>query len=64
MPRWSSWCGQSSLASDLVEDEHHVRDQAGKIAFTDEFVGTSTGSGSPAAIKAMVNRAPERGWRA
>jgi hypothetical protein len=34
----------------------------GKVAFTDKFMSISTGSESPAAIKAMVDRAAERGW--
>jgi len=46
----------------LVEKEYHFRDQAGKVAFTDKFRSISTGSESPAAIKAMVDRAAERGW--
>ena len=46
----------------LVEKEYHFRDQAGKVAFTDKFMSMSTGSESPAAIKAMVDRAAERGW--
>ena len=46
----------------LVEKEYHFRDQAGKVAFTDKFMSISTGSESPAAIKAMVDRAAERGW--
>ena len=46
----------------LIEKEYHFRDQAGKVAFTDKFMSISTGSESPAAIKAMVHRAAERGW--
>jgi hypothetical protein len=46
----------------LVEKEYHFRDQAGKVAFTDKFMSITTGSESPAAIKAMVDRAAERGW--
>ncbi|GCL65497.1 LPD7 domain-containing protein [Pseudaquabacterium pictum] len=46
----------------LLEKEYHFRDQAGKVAFTDKFMSISTGSESPAAIKAMVDRAAERGW--
>ena len=46
----------------LVEKVYHFRDQAGKVAFTDKFMSISTGSESPAAIKAMVDRAAERGW--
>jgi len=47
----------------LVEKEYHFRDQAGKVAFTDKFMSISTRSESPAAIKAMVDRAAERGWQ-
>jgi hypothetical protein len=46
----------------LVEKEYHFRDQAGKVAFTDKWLSISTGSESPAALKAMVDRAAERGW--
>ena len=46
----------------LIEKEYHFRDQAGKVAFTDKFMSISTGSESSAAIKAMVDRAAERGW--
>lgn len=46
----------------LIEKEYHFRDQAGKVAFTDRFMSISTASESPAAIKAMVDRAAERGW--
>jgi hypothetical protein len=49
--------------SGLVEKEYHFRDQAGKVAFTDKFMSISTASESPAAIKAMVDRAAERGWQ-
>ena len=46
----------------LIEKEYYFRDQAGKVAFTDKLLSISTGSESPAAIKAMVDRAAERGW--
>jgi hypothetical protein len=46
----------------LVERECHFRDQAGKVAFTDKLLSISTACESPAAIKAMVDRAAERGW--
>ena len=46
----------------LVDKEYHFRDQTGKVAFTDKFMSISTGSESPAALKAMVDRAAERGW--
>jgi len=47
----------------LLEKAYHFRDQAGKLAFTDKFMSISTASESPAAIKAMVDRAAERGWK-
>jgi len=46
----------------LMEKAYHFRDQVGKVAFTDKFMSISTGTESPAAIKAMVDRAAERGW--
>ena len=46
----------------LVEKQYHFRDQAGKVAFTDKLMSISTATESPAAIKAMVDRAAERGW--
>lgn len=46
----------------LVEKAYHFRDQAGRVAFTDKFSSITTASESPAAIKAMVDRAAERGW--
>ena len=46
----------------LTEKEYHFRDQAGKVAFTGKFMSISAGSDSPAAIRAMVDRAAERGW--
>ena len=45
-----------------MEKEHQFRDHAGKVAFTDMFMSFSTVTESPAAIKAMVDRAAERGW--
>jgi hypothetical protein len=47
----------------LIEKDYHFRDQAGKVAFTDRFRSISTSSESPATIKAMVDRAAERGWQ-
>lgn len=47
----------------LVEKEYRFRDQAGKVAFTDKLLSISTSSESAAAIKAMVDRAAERGWK-
>ena len=46
----------------LVAKEYHFRDQAGKVAFTEKMFSLNTTSESPAAIKAMVERAAERGW--
>ncbi len=46
----------------LVAKEYYFRDQAGKVAFTEQMFRLNTTSESPAAIKAMVERAAERGW--
>lgn len=46
----------------LRDREYRFRDQAGKVAFTDKLRSISTATESPAAIKAMVDRAAERGW--
>lgn len=50
------------LKTGLVAKEYHFRDQAGKVAFTEKMFSLNTTSESPAAIKAMVERAAERGW--
>ena len=50
------------VKSGLVAKEYHFRDQAGKVAFTEKMFSLNTTSESPAAIKAMVERAAERGW--
>ena len=50
------------VKSGLVAKAYHFRDQAGKVAFTEKMFGLNTASESPAAIKAMVERAAERGW--
>lgn len=50
------------VKSGLVAKEYHFRDQAGKVAFTEKMFSLNTSSESPAAIKAMVERAAERGW--
>ena len=52
------------VKSGLVAKEYHFRDQAGKVAFTEKMFSLKTNSESPAAIKAMVERAAERGWEA
>lgn len=50
------------VKSGLVAKEYHFRDQAGKVAFTEKMFSLNTTSESQAAIKAMVERAAERGW--
>jgi hypothetical protein len=50
------------VKSGLVAKEYRFRDQAGKVAFTEKMLSLNTTSESPAAIKAMVERAAERGW--
>lgn len=47
----------------LLEKQYHFRDQAGKVAFTEKMFSFHTSTDSPAAIKAMVDRAAERGWQ-
>lgn len=47
----------------LIERAYHFRDQTGKVAFTDKLQSITTNTESPAAIKAMVDRAVERGWQ-
>ena len=47
----------------LIERSYHFRDQAGRVAFTDHWLSLSTAGESLAAIKAMVDRAAERGWK-
>lgn len=46
----------------LVARAYHFREPAGKIAFTDKLLSISTPDEHPAAIKAMIDRAAERGW--
>ena len=52
----------SGMRIGLVDQGYRFRVQAGKVAFTEKFMSISTSSESPAAIKAMVYRAGERGW--
>lgn len=46
----------------LVSKDYEFRDQPGKIAFTESLYKLSSQTDSPAAAKAMVDRALERGW--
>ncbi|MEO8924205.1 MAG: LPD7 domain-containing protein, partial [Caldimonas sp.] len=44
--------------------DYHFRDQPGKIAFKERWLSMQTSSDAPAVIKAMIDRAQERGWEA
>lgn len=46
----------------LVSKDYEFRDQPGKIAFSESLHKLSSQTDSPAAAKAMVDRALERGW--
>ena len=46
----------------LVSRDYEFRDQPGKIAFSESLHKLSSQTDSPAAVKAMVDRALERGW--
>ena len=46
----------------LVSKDYEFRDQPGKIAFSESLHKLSSQTDSPAAVKAMVDRALERGW--
>ena len=46
----------------LVRKDYEFRDQPGKIAFSESLHKLSSQTDSPAAVKAMVDRALERGW--
>ena len=46
----------------LVSKDYEFRDQPGKIAFSESVHKLSSQTDSPAAAKAMVDRALERGW--
>lgn len=46
----------------LVSKDYEFRDQPGKIAFSESLHRLSSQTDSPAAAKAMVDRALERGW--
>ena len=51
-----------NIKAGLLATEYRFRDQAGKVAFTEKMFGLHTTTDSAAAIKAMVDRAAERGW--
>ena len=46
----------------LVSKDYEFRDQPGKIAFSESLHKLSSQTDNPAAAKAMVDRALERGW--
>lgn len=51
------------MRTGLITREFRFRDQAGKVAFTDRLMSINIATDSPAAVKAMVDRAAERGWQ-
>jgi hypothetical protein len=51
-----------NIVSRLLGKEYQFRDQPGKVAFSENLFRLRSDSDSPAAIKAMVDRAAERGW--
>lgn len=46
----------------FVSKDYELRDQPGKIAFSESLHKLSSQTDSPAAVRAMVDRALERGW--
>ena len=44
--------------------DYHFRDQPGKVAFKERWLSMQTSSDTPAVVKAMLDRAQERGWEA
>lgn len=46
----------------IVSKDYEFRDQPGKLAFTERPFSMRTSVDNPAAVKAMVDRAMERGW--
>lgn len=48
----------------LLRRDYEFRDQPGKIAFTERWLSMKSTAHSAAVVKAMVDRAEERGWNA
>ena len=44
--------------------DYHFRDVAGKVAFKERWLSMQTSVDAPAVVKAMLDRAQERGWEA
>ena len=44
--------------------DYHFRDQPGKVAFKERWLSMQTSVDAPAVVKAMLDRAQERGWEA
>ncbi|MEO8923165.1 MAG: LPD7 domain-containing protein, partial [Caldimonas sp.] len=42
--------------------DYHFRDQPGKVAFKERWLSMQTSVDTPAVVKAMLDRAQERGW--
>lgn len=65
-PRWSAIPPLEDrfniVSRGLVNKDYEFRDQPGKIAFSESLHRLSSQTDSPAAAKAMVDRALERGW--
>jgi len=48
----------------LLQRDYEFRDQPGRVAFTERWLSMSSTANSAAVVKAMVDRAEERGWDA
>ena len=48
----------------LLRRDYEFRDQPGKVAFTERWLSMTSTGHSAAVVKAMVDRAEERGWTA
>lgn len=44
--------------------DYHFRDQPGKVAFKERWLSMSSTVDTPVVVKAMIDRAQERGWEA
>ena len=42
--------------------DYHFRDQPGKVAFQERWRSMTSTVDTPAVVKAMIDRAQERGW--
>lgn len=53
-----------NIVQQLGRREYQFRDQPGKVAFTERWLSMQSTVDTPAVVKAMVERAQERGWAA